>query len=54
MDSERRWQARRALVIVAGVLLIVNANRTSAGEPASAEPPAEIASESVPADEGAA
>ena len=42
-------------VIVLGVLLIVTANRMPAGEPASAEPPAELArDEDVTADEGAA
>src|SRR5207302_4857886 len=42
-------------VIVLGVLLIVTANRMPAGEPASAEPPAELVrDEDVTADEGAA
>ena len=42
------------VVIVLGVLLIVSSNRSPAGEPASAEPPAELAEDNEPVDEGAA
>src|SRR5207302_11426371 len=55
LDEHVGWQTFvGGAVIVAGVLLIVSANRTAAGEPASAEPPAALVGGEVPADEGVA
>jgi drug/metabolite transporter (DMT)-like permease len=49
------WQTFVAgAVIVGGVLLIVRSNRPAAGEQASEEPPADVAKDRVPMDEGAA
>jgi drug/metabolite transporter (DMT)-like permease len=41
-------------VIVVGVLLIVRSNRPAAGQAASEEPPADVATDRVPVEEGAA